>query len=174
MSIDKWEYLGQKRPPFAAEPAVGQESVWDYPRPPLAKASQRLVVVSAGRMILAQSARTIRVMETAGPPVFYIPEDDVNRELLLAAQGSSVCEWKGIAQYWALASDSKQEPVAWSYEKPLPEFTLLRGAFSFYPGRVDCSVDGERVWPQPGRFYGGWITDDVSGPFKGEPGTEHW
>ncbi len=169
-----WEYRGQKRPPFAQQPAAGQESVWDYPRPPLVKPCDRLVVVSARGAVLARSTATVRVMETASPPGFYIPEPDIDWTQLKKAPGRSVCEWKGVAQYWALSSDDASRPVGWTYPDPIPAFAMLRGHVSFYPGRVDCYVDGKRVRPQPGEFYGGWITDDVVGPFKGEPGTGHW
>jgi uncharacterized protein (DUF427 family) len=112
-------------------------------------------------------------METASPPTFYLPPDDVHQHLLVAADGRSVCEWKGAARYWALPTNPDL-PVAWNYPSPRPPFEKLKGFFSFYPGRVACFVDGERVEPQPGGFYGGWITSDVVGPFKGEPGTGHW
>jgi len=169
-----WEYRGQKRPPFAQQPAAGQESVWDYPRPPLVQACDRLVVVEAGGIVLARSNETFRVMETASPPGFYIPEKDVDREKLVPAPGSSICEWKGAARYWRLASQPEGRPIGWSYPDPIATFAMLRGYISFYPGRVDCYVDGEKVRPQPGEFYGGWITDGVVGPFKGEPGTGNW
>lgn len=172
--ITVWKYRGQARPPFAEAPAVGQESVWDYPRPPLVQACTRLVVVEANSVLLARSNEAYRVMETASPPGFYIPSKDVDWRLLQQAPGRSICEWKGVALYWALASDAQRTPVGWSYPEPVPGFELLRGYASFYPGRVDCYVAGERVRPQPGQFYGGWITDDVVGPFKGEPGTGHW
>ena len=115
----------------------------------------------------------MRLKETASPPTFYLPPDDVQQAQLVATDGGSVCEWKGAARYWALAADPKK-PVAWSYPSPRPPFIGLKDFFAFYPGRVDCFVDGEPVEPQPGRFYGGWITPDVVGPFKGEPGTGHW
>lgn len=169
-----WEYRGQKRPPFAEEPAPGQESVWDYPRPPLVKACDRLVVVESGGIVLARSTGTVRVMETASPPGFYIPGKDVDRDKLAPAPGSSVCEWKGVAKYWRLASQPDGIAVGWSYPEPIPAFAMLRGYLSFYPGRVDCYIDGAKVRPQPGEFYGGWVTDDVVGPFKGGPGTRHW
>lgn len=124
--------------------------------------------------MLARSERTYRVLETASPPTYYIPEKDVTMELLVRSPGGSICEWKGAAQYWSLASDRRGEPVAWSYGDPKPDYKMLRGCVSFYPGRVACCVDGERVRPQPGGFYGGWITNGIVGPFKGEPGTEHW
>ncbi len=169
-----WTYRGQKRPPFAQVPAAGQESVWDYPRPPLIEPCDRLVVVAADGMTLARSTNTVRVMETASPPGFYIPQTDIDWTQLKEAPGRSVCEWKGVARYWALASGNTERPVAWSYPDPVSGFDPLRGYVSFYPGRVECYVDGERVRPQPGEFYGGWITDDIVGPWKGEPGTGGW
>jgi uncharacterized protein (DUF427 family) len=169
-----WEYRGQKRPPFAQQPQQGQESVWDYPRPPLLKPCDCLVVVKADGEILARSSRTFRVLETASPPGFYIPADDVELDKLAESPGSSVCEWKGVARYWRLASQPGGKAVAWSYPEPITDFESLRGYLSFYPGRVACYVDGEKVRPQPGQFYGGWVTDNIVGPFKGEPDTRHW
>ncbi len=168
-----WQHVGTERPDFAAEPGPGQESVWDYPRPPIARADGRLVEVRADDKLIASSRRCYRVMETASPPTFYLPPSDVNREHLVQSAGSSVCEWKGAATYWALANDPGMA-VGWSYPRPRARFDTIRDFFSFYPGRVACFVDGERVAPQPGRFYGGWITPEVVGPFKGEPGTGHW
>jgi len=169
-----WEYRGQKRPPFAQQPQPGQESVWDYPRPPLIEPCTRLVVVEAAGDILARSTRACRVMETASPPGFYIPQEDVYWDKLARAPGSSVCEWKGVATYWRIAAQPDGRAIGWSYPEPIDAFDTLRGYISFYPGRVDCYVDGEKVRPQPGEFYGGWITDDIVGPFKGEPDTRHW
>ncbi len=167
-----WQYTGVERPSFAEEPGPGQESVWDYPRPPALVTSDKLVVVEAGGVELARSSRCFRVLETASPPTWYIPAEDVNFEALVHAPGSSFCEWKGAASYWALATGG--EEVAWSYPDPSPRFVAIRDAVGFYPGRVACTVDGERVRPQPGHFYGGWVTDDIVGPVKGEPGTGHW
>ena len=169
-----WEYRGQKRPSFAESPAAGQESVWDYPRPPALEASARLVVVEASGVTLARSAETYRVMETASPPGFYIPEKDVDWDKLAPAPGNSVCEWKGAAKYWRLAAQPEGIAVGWTYPEPIADFSRRKGYICFYPGRVDCFVDAEKVRPQPGKFYGGWITDDLVGPFKGEPGTGHW
>lgn len=168
-----WEYHGQKRPPFAPSPAPGQESVWDYPRPPRIVPDVRLVEVKAGDVPLARTTRALRALETASPPTFYIPAEDVDRSMLVRAPGSSFCEWKGAATYWALAA-APAAAVGWSYEQPTPAFAAIRGHFSFYPGRVECFVAGERVRPQPGGFYGGWITSEVVGPFKGDPGTGNW
>ena len=168
-----WNYRGRVRPDFAEEPAAGQESVWDYPRPPIAEACSRLVEVKDGDTILARTRSSYRLKETASPPTFYLPPGDVRAELLVPVPGSSICEWKGAASYFALAREPG-DPIAWAYARPRPRFDRIRNFIAFYPGRIACYVDGERVEPQPGRFYGGWITSDVVGPFKGEPGTGHW
>lgn len=170
-----WQFRGQERPSIAAEPEPGQESVWDYPRPPALVPDQRHVRVRHGALILADSTQTIRVLETASPPTFYVPPGDVMRELLVASIHGSFCEWKGRACYWSLrADDVALNDIGWSYPEPSPAFAAIAGYFSFYPGRVECYVDDERVQPQPGGFYGGWVTSDIAGPFKGEPGTGHW
>lgn len=168
-----WNYQGQARPEFAITPAPGQESVWDYPRPPVAKRCNRLVQVKAGDTTIARTDASYRLLETASPPAFYIPATDIVWDSLIEVAGSSVCEWKGAARYWALASEPGL-PVAWDYPRPRARFNMLKDHASFYPGRIDCYVDSQRARPQPGRFYGGWITDDVVGPFKGEPGTGNW
>jgi uncharacterized protein (DUF427 family) len=154
----------------------GQESVWDYPRPPSAEITRRHVVVELGGRVLADTVRAVRVCETSHPPVFYVPREDVAVELLEQAAGGSWCEWKGAATYWNAVVDGRRAPsVGWSYEDPSPGFEHLRGAVAFSPGRVDrATVDGEQVRPQAGGFYGGWITDEVVGPFKGDPGTLGW
>lgn len=174
-AADVWEYRGQRRPPFADKPGAGRESVWDYPRPPRLEHDARRIEVRSGGRVLADSRRTYRVLETASPPTFYIPPEDVVVELLRPRPGGSVCEWKGTAIYWALQADNvAAEAIAWSYPDPMPGFAAIAGYFSFYPGRVESYVDGERVLPQPGGFYGGWVTGEIVGPFKGEPGTGHW
>ena len=169
-----WAFDGGRRPPFAVPPGPGQESVWDYPRPPRIAPDGRLVTVSAGGAPVASTRRALRVLETASPPTFYLPLADIDGRLLVPAPGRSACEWKGVASYWSLAACPDAGPVAWSYAEPAPGFAALLGHVAFYPARVDCHVDGERVRPQPGGFYGGWITHEVVGPFKGEPGTGHW
>jgi uncharacterized protein (DUF427 family) len=151
-----WEYRGQKRPAFALPTQPGQESVWDYTRPPTVQPCDRQVVVEVGGQTLARSTTAYRVMETASPPGFYIPENDVDWDKLAPAAGSSVCEWKGAASYWRLASQPAGIAVGWSYPDPISDFKILKGHIS------------------PGEFYGGWITEDVVGPFKGERGTGHW
>ncbi len=169
-----WQYRGQKRPDFADIPGPGQESVWDYPRPPELVPDRRLVEVYHGEQLVASSNRACRVLETAHPPSFYIPPEDVKWEMLEPAPGSSVCEWKGTAKYWALAIDPNHHVVGWSYPEPTPAFESICDYVSFYPAVLTCHVAGERVRPQPGKFYGGWITDEITGPFKGEPGSAHW
>ena len=169
-----WEYNGQKRPSFAEQPKAGQESVWDYPRPPRVVACKRSVQVIHNLIVISRSVDTYRVLETASPPTIYIPKKDIDWSLLVEMPGHSFCEWKGLATYWALTSDPSGPPVAWHYDDPKPEFEMLREHTSFYPGRVACYVDSERVRPQRGEYYGGWITSEIVGPFKGEPGTQHW
>ena len=172
-----WKFRGNNRPSFAIEPrSPGQESVWDYPRPPVCRDDSRVVVVRFQTFILARTTRAIRVLETASPPTFYLPRCDVRSELLLPTSGNSYCEWKGQATYWSLKLDdgSIEKNVGWSYEDPTADFQSIRGYLSFYPARLTCLVDGEVVRPQPGGFYGGWVTDEVVGPYKGEAGTHAW
>lgn len=154
----------------------GQESVWDYPRPPSAEVSPKRVVVELGGRVLADTVRAVRVCETSHPPVYYVPREDVADGVLERSTGSSWCEWKGAATYWDAVVDGRRVPaVGWSYEDPTPGFAHLRGAVAFYPDRIDrATVDGEQVRPQTGGFYGGWITDEIVGPFKGDPGTRGW
>jgi uncharacterized protein (DUF427 family) len=174
-SRSRWTYTGKARPEFAVTPKPGQESVWDYPRPPRIAPDSREVVVRASGIEIARTTRAVRILETAGPPVFYIPPDDIDTMYVRRADGSSLCEWKGEAIYWSIIlPDLRLERVAWSYPHPFPEYTAIRDYLSFYPGRVECTVGGVRVQPQPGRFYGGWITPEVVGTFKGEPGSENW
>ena len=168
-----WNFTGKGRPDFAIEPGDGQESVWDYPRPPVADPCDREVKVLSGGTLIAQSTSSLRLKETASPPTFYLPPDALEPDALVPAEGQSFCEWKGVARYFALEKDPTV-PIAWSYPDPSRAFSVLRDYVSFYPGRVECYVDGERVRPQAGGFYGGWITSDVVGPFKGDPGTGHW
>jgi uncharacterized protein (DUF427 family) len=169
-----WKYRGLKRPDFAAVPGPGQESVWDYPRPPKLVLDGRLVEVYSGDQVVASSSRTYRVLETASPPSFYIPPEDVNWEHLSVAPGSSKCEWKGVAQYRTLSSNLEVGLVGWSYPDPTPAFEQICDYISFYPAALTCYVSGERARAQPGQFYGGWITSEIVGPCKGAPGTEYW
>jgi len=157
-------------------PEHGQESVWDYPRPPALEPSTKRVEVRVGAIVIADSTAAYRVMETSHPPTWYLPRADiVDARLRRSAARGSVCEWKGIATYWdVLAGDRVIDSVGWSYEAPTPRFRPITGYLSFMPGHIECSIDGERVQPQAGGFYGGWITPDVVGPFKGEPGSWGW
>jgi len=165
-----WQWDGRTRPSFAIEPAQGQESVWDYPRPPRIVRDERHVIVRSGDAVVAETHTSLRVLETASPPTFYLPLTDICVEKLLPAPGTSWCEWKGRARYWSVGS----VPVAWSYDDPLSGFESLLAHVGFYPGRVACFVDGVRVAAQPGGFYAGWVTPEIVGPWKGEGGTEGW
>ena len=151
--------------------------MWDYPRPPVIVPSDvRVRVVHAGSVV-ADSTRALRVLETSQPPAWYIPPDDIRVELLERTTDHTVCEWKGTATYWSLRSPDGDavRNVAWSYESPVPAFEQIRGHLAFYAQRVDeCWVGDERVVPNPGSFYGGWITSTVVGPFKGDAGTSAW
>ena len=170
-----WNHRGSKRPEWAIEPGPGQESVWDYPRPPRMEEDARLVRVMHGKELVAETRRAVRVLETASPPTIYIPPEDVRLELLERGRGASLCEWKGAATYWSLNVDGCRAPnVAWSYEQPFSDFARIRGYLSFYPSKLDCYVDEHRVTAQAGGFYGGWVTPDVVGPFKGQAGTGSW
>ncbi len=171
----QWHWRGQARPDFAVVPQPGQVSVWDYPRPPRLVADTREVVVRWGTLEIARSSRCILVQETAHPPSFYMPWADVDRQWLAAAQGGSICEWKGPARYWSLQASGQQLPnVAWSYPQPLPDANALADCVAFYPAQLQCTVAGAAVQPQPGGFYGGWITPELVGPFKGAPGSMGW
>ncbi len=168
--------LRRGRPRRVEPVGPGEESVWDYPRPPrLSRATRSVRVELAGRVV-ARSDRALRVAETASPPVYYVPRDDVDESVLVANEAESFCEWKGLARYHDLrVGERVAERAAWSYPTPDPEYAALRDHLAFYPGRVDaCYLGDERVRPQPGPFYGGWVTDEIKGPFKGEPGTEGW
>jgi len=170
-----WRHRGQDRPAFAQAPGPDQESVWDYPRPPAIARESRRVRVEHGGQHIALSTEALRVLETASPPTVYIPPGDVRFELLVPARGSSHCEWKGVARYWSLGERlARPEPVAWAYPDPYPAFEAIRDYVAFYPARVACWLGDERVRPQPGSFYGGWVTSELVGPFKGEPGSQGW
>ena len=153
------------------------ESVWDYPRPPRLEPSERRLRIVHGGVVVADTVRALRILETSHPPVYYLPPDDLAMSLLRpSARRGSFCESKGVASYWNLASETGLvQDVAWSYASPTAAYAALRGFLAFYASRVDeCTVDGERVQAQPGDFYGGWITSDLRGPFKGAPGTLGW
>jgi uncharacterized protein (DUF427 family) len=152
------------------------ESVWDYPRPPRIEPSVRRVRVEHGGVTVVDTFDAVRVLETSHPPVYYVPRRDIRAELLTASSRRSFCEFKGAASYWHVTVDGHRSiDAAWSYEDPSPGFETLRGMIAFYPGRVDrCLLDEEAVQPQEGDFYGGWVTGEITGPFKGGPGTSGW
>ena len=154
---------------------LGQESVWDYPRPPRLERSTRRVRVELDGIVIADTTAALRILETSHPPTYYVPPDHVVWDLLVRASGDSWCEWKGRAAYWTVATaTARVERGAWSYGAPRPPFTDLVDHVAFYPAQLRCLLDDELVTPQPGGFYGGWVTSDVVGPFKGGPGTMGW
>lgn len=159
------------------KPKAGQESVWDYPRPPrLEKTNRHLRVIVSGQVI-AETNNAYRILETSHPPTYYVPPADVRTEFLQQRpKDSSMCEFKGQAVYWDIViEDSKKQAAAWSYPQPRANFAAIKDYFCFYASRVDaCFVDGEEVQAQQGDFYGGWITKDIVGPFKGGAGTWGW
>jgi uncharacterized protein (DUF427 family) len=158
------------------EPEPGQESVWDYPRPPRVERSGKHVEVFFNNVLIADSSDTLRVLETSSPPVYYIPRPDIEMKYLIPSSRMTVCEWKGAASYYTVTVyDKRAENAAWHYPDPAPGYEAIRDYIAFYPQMMDaCYLDGELVKGQPGKFYGGWITRDIVGPFKGEPGTEGW
>lgn len=162
--------------PQRISPGPGQESVWDYPRPPRLEESSRHILIMFNGVAIADTRRAKRVLETSHPPVYYIPPEDVKQEYLTRTARSTYCEWKGQAAYYTLSvGDRVAEHVAWFYPNPTPDFEGLKDYIAFYPSRMEaCYVDGEQVQAQPGDFYGGWITSDIVGPFKGGAGSWGW
>ncbi|MBC8042317.1 MAG: DUF427 domain-containing protein [Rhizobacter sp.] len=154
-----------------------KESVWDYPRPPrLEQTAKRIRVIFAGKTI-ADTTRAYRLLETSHPPTYYIPPEDVAREYLtLLPEQKTFCEFKGTAVYWTIKiGERRSEQAAWSYPEPAKNYLALKNHFAFYASRADaCFVDDEQVQSQPGDFYGGWITEGITGPFKGAKGTSGW
>ena len=158
------------------EPGPGQESVWDYPRPPAIEPVTSRLRVELGGIVLAETTNGYRILETSQPPTYYFPAADVRADLLQASTHRTFCEWKGQAGYWAANVAGVVVPdVAWSYDRPNDRYAAIAGHLAFYAQRVDaCWVDDDRVVPMEGSFYGGWITAKVTGPFKGGPGTAGW
>jgi len=161
--------------PSRVEPGPDQESVWDYPRPPRVEPERRRVTIEFAGKLIVDTTDAVRVLETSHPPVYYVPRAAVRADLV-PAPGASWCEFKGQARYLDLRVGDRVAPAAvWTYPQPSPGYELLRDRVAIYPGRVDrCTVGGDPVTPQPGGFYGGWITSRVVGPFKGAPGTLAW
>jgi len=158
------------------EPGPGQESVWDYPRPPRVEDSTKRVRVIFNGVTIADSERAKRVLETSHPPTYYIPEEDVKMEYLAPTRRRTWCEWKGRARYYAVAVGGRtSQEAAWAYPEPARGYEGIQGHLAFYAQAMDvCYVGDEQVQAQPGGFYGGWITQDIVGPFKGGPGTMGW
>jgi uncharacterized protein (DUF427 family) len=158
------------------EPKAGQESVWDYPRPPLLEATNKHIKVIFNGETIAETNRSYRVLETSHPPVYYFPMKDVRMDFLTEAVNSSFCEWKGRAGYYDLQVGEKRiENAAWFYANPTREFAKIKNYIAFYPSKMSaCFVNEELVETQAGDFYGGWITKDIVGPFKGAAGTWGW
>ena len=164
------------RPGKPAKPGPGQESVWDYPRPPALEPSSETVEIVLGGETVARTTSSLRVLETSHPPTYYLPVADFVDGALVAVEGSSYCEWKGAAAYFDLVGGGRTSPrAAWTYPEPTRGFERLVDHVAVMPSLVDrCLVDDEVVVPQAGGFYGGWVTSRVVGPFKGEPGTWGW
>ncbi len=154
----------------------GQTSVWDFPRPAIAQPFAGHVRIELGGRVIADTRDAVRTLETSHPPTYYLPPDAIAPDVLRRAGGGSFCEWKGSAVYWdVVVGDIVRPRAAWSYPSPTPGFAMLRDHIAFYARAMDgCFVDGVRVTPQPGEFYGGWITPDLAGPFKGAPGSMGW
>jgi uncharacterized protein (DUF427 family) len=171
--------VGMRRPQ-RIPPGPGQESVWDYPRPPRLERIDSLVRVEHAGAVVGETTRAWRVLETSQAPGFYLPPDDLALELLRPAALRTHCEWKGEAAYWDVVvgtgpGAAVSREAAWSYPQPTPAFAAIRDHLAFYPQRVDaCLVDGERVEANAGDFYGGWVTSKVVGPFKGGSGSWGW
>jgi uncharacterized protein (DUF427 family) len=157
-------------------PEPGQESVWDYPRPPRLEDSAKAIQVVFNGVVIAETERAKRVLETSHPPVYYIPPEDIRMEYLMPTRRSTFCEWKGQARYYTVTvGDQVATEAAWFYPNPTPAFAGIQNYVAFYPSRMEaCYVAGERVTAQPGDFYGGWITSEIVGPFKGAAGTWGW
>ena len=156
--------------------SAGQESVWDYPRPPAVRRCRAAIEVVLGGTVVCATQASWQVLETSHPPTYYLPSEAFVDGSLRRASGGSYCEWKGAAGYLDILGGGRvAERAAWYYPAPSPDFEMLVGHVALYAGRVDrCTVDGEQVVPQPGGFYGGWVTSNVVGPFKGVPGSLLW
>ncbi len=176
VEVLKWRRHPRERPAVIPEPGPGQESVWAYPRPPRVELERRRIRVLFGDVRLADSTRAWRVLETANPPVYYLPPGDVAVQLLSPEERTALCEWKGVARYWtAQVGTLVAAGAAWSYPEPFPGYEAIAHHFAFMPRLMSaCLVGGTRAQPQPGQYYGGWVTPDITGPFKGEPGSENW
>ncbi len=163
-------------PPIPIPPQPGQESVWDYPRPARLEDTDKQLRVIFNGVTIAETHSAKRVLETSHPPVYYIPAADIKLEHLIETARRTWCEWKGWSTYYDISVGDRQVANAvWRYIDPTPNFVGIRDSYSFYASLMDaCYVNDELVAPQQGDYYGGWITVDIVGPFKGEPGTRGW
>lgn len=162
--------------PQRQSPGPGQESVWDYPRPPRLEPVDASIRVVFNGVTIAHTDNALRILETSHPPTYYIPPDDVRTEYLLESSRATRCEWKGRAVYYTVeVDDRRSEYAAWSYPSPDARYADLKDHFAFYASKMDaCYVGDEEAHAQEGDFYGGWITSNIVGPFKGSPGTVGW
>ena len=172
----RWRAFRRERPQDILAPGPGQLSVWDFPRPPRVQPVPLRVRVEFSRQLIVSTTAALRVCETASPPAYYIPPADIIPGCLEPRDRTSFCEWKGVAHYWTVAAGGRgAKDAAWSYPAPDPGYEAITDYVAFYPQRMDaCWVGEHGVRPQPGRYYGGWITPELIGPFKGAPGTETW
>lgn len=163
-------------PPEPIPPGPGQESVWAYPRPAICEPANAAIRIVFNGVTVAETRAAVRVLETSHPPTYYLPPTAMDTARLTPHPQRSLCEWKGQAQYFTLNGPTRRaEAAVWRYSNPHPSFAIMDGFYAVYPHLMEsCFVDGERAEPQAGRFYGGWITSKVVGPFKGPPGTEWW
>ena len=162
--------------PQQIEPGPGQESVWDYPRPPAIEPTESRLRVEFAGVTIADTKQAYRVLETSQPPAYYFPPGDVRTEHLVSSTHATFCEWKGQARYYTVrAGERIAVDAVWSYDAPTESFAVIAGYLAFYPQQMDaCSVDEELVQANDGSFYGGWITAKIVGPFKGGAGTASW
>ena len=167
----KWQFTGNARPDFAEATANGEESVWDFPRPPVCELVKKPLKVLKNQQLIAETQQGVRVLETAGAPTYYFPPDGVDLSAVAFGDLASVCEWKGLAQEVHVAG---LRNAGWRYVRMFPAFADLFEWISFYPTELRCFVGDEQVTPQPGGYYGGWVTANLRGPIKGAPGTSAW
>lgn len=162
--------------PIQIKPKKGQESVWDYPRPPKLEKVKKTIQIYFNDQLLVQTTNAYRVLETSHPPVYYIPPNDIKKEFLLHSDRTTYCEWKGAGSYYHVSVNGQvAKDAAWYYDQPKKGFEAIKGYPAFYAQFMDkCLIDGIQVEPQPGGFYGGWVTPETVGPFKGEEGTWGW
>jgi len=172
----KWRQFTRQRPADIPRAGPGQESVWDYPRPPRVEPVPNRLRVEFAGIVLAETVSGFRVLETSSPPVYYFPPVDVRMEWLVRGERTTLCEWKGLATYWSVhVGDRFAEQAAWSYLDPDQGYEAIHDYLAFFAGTMDaCYVGDQQVTAQPGHYYGGWVTPETVGPFKGLPGTEAW